>query len=145
MKMCVNWAACTNPCNGIGLTCTNLGPNTCCGLAYKFDYFELRAVPAEWNIQVLSYKGDRCERRVETYASEGRRSFCMKKYGGEYSGAGYGFINKKRGGELAAEAAAEVCATNANCQSWQKPDVMAFVDGSELDITGLDGSDVDKL
>ncbi|KAF1827975.1 uncharacterized protein K489DRAFT_331166 [Dissoconium aciculare CBS 342.82] len=123
-------------CEGTYATCRNHAQDKCCGhprLQYnsvKFDY-----LPAEWDLQLRGYQGGSCSRRTKTLRSKGFSWRCF--YEGPFTGAGYGFNNKKRG-EIGGSAQEDI----GECQV---PDVLVLQDGTEYSLKGVDENTISSI
>ncbi|TQN67544.1 hypothetical protein CSHISOI_07908 [Colletotrichum shisoi] len=109
-----------------------------------------RSIPSEWRIECRGYTGGDCRDRRSTIFSAGATSICMQSGGVLFTGAGYGFVNRKRApdsDETCTDADLRLAADGQpqTCQSSQEPDTLVLVDGSEYNLVGLEADKLDRL
>lgn len=128
-------------CSGSAVVCSNMNPNTCCGVGARDIYpsVAVRGIPTNWNLNCRGHFGGGCTFVRQARNSNGANWVCLNDSQGWYSGIGYSFVGKKRdeitpAGE--AGAAAEECA---------KPDLAVFADGTQLALAGLEDADYNKM
>ncbi|CCF36149.1 hypothetical protein CH063_07783 [Colletotrichum higginsianum] len=125
-------------CGGNYRVCRGLNPNVCC-VGATAESLLFRYIPSEWRIECRGYTGGDCRDRRSTIFSAGATSICMQSGGILFTGAGYGFVNRKRApdsDETCTDAELQLAADGQpqNCQSSQEPDTLVLVDGSEFAI-----------
>lgn len=123
-----------------GHTCVNLNPNTCCGVpSGSYSSLVIYAVPREWFIEIRGHEGGNCGRVKTVDTINGDTEKCLNN--GPYTGAGYSFLSRKRGGEQVRE---DVCAAAGNCLS-VKPDQLFLADGQKYNIKDMDAGLYEEL
>ncbi|KAF9871328.1 hypothetical protein CkaCkLH20_11249 [Colletotrichum karsti] len=135
-------------CGGNYRVCTGLNPNICC-VGATAESILFRYIPANWRIECRGYVDGDCKTRRATIFSAGSTAVCMRSGGFLFTGAGYGFVNRKR-----APQADETCDPNElelvdgqtqKCESSQEPDTLVLVDGSEYNLVGLEAEKLERL
>lgn len=117
-------------CSGSGVQCGGLNPDTCCPAGGNdFGSVEFRFIPLDWTIEGRGHSGGNCNNLQERGYPTRVDSICLSL--GPFSGAGYGFRNKKRGE-----------AEYADCV---KRDSIFTEDGINYNIADLDEDTVAKL
>ncbi|OHE95782.1 hypothetical protein CORC01_08923 [Colletotrichum orchidophilum] len=135
-------------CGGNFRVCRGLNPNICC-VGATAESILFRYIPSNWRIECRGYDGGDCRNRRATILSAGATSICMRSGGFLFTGAGYGFVNRKR----APQEAGETCTVDGElvegqpqkCESSQEPDTLVLVDGSEFNLVGLEADKLDRL
>jgi hypothetical protein len=115
---------------GTNFRCNGINPNTCCSAQGWFRSVRFTSIPSSLNIEMRAYNGTRCNRRLQSRASNGLVSFCLTR-GGSYSGSGYGILNRaitKTADEESID----------KCTEYAKPDILTFGDGIEYNITAME-------
>lgn len=135
-------------CGGNFRVCRAIDPNRCC-VGATAESVLFRYIPSNWRIETRGYDGGDCRNRRATILSAGATSVCMRSGGFLFTGAGYGFVNRKRAPQEAGE---ETCAAGEGegqegqkCESSQEPDTLVLVDGSEYNLVGLEADKLDRL
>ncbi|KAH9210890.1 hypothetical protein DL95DRAFT_512468 [Leptodontidium sp. 2 PMI_412] len=117
-------------CQGRSAVCTNLNPDTCCGVPTgSVPSLGFRDIPTNWFLQVRGHEGGGC-RLTKTLETASFTNFkCLGN--GPYTGAGYGFLSRKtvRGTEGVEIQAAEKCTL---------PDLLVLEDESKYSLSGLE-------
>ncbi|KAI3556187.1 hypothetical protein CABS03_00806 [Colletotrichum abscissum] len=134
-------------CGGNFRVCRAIDPNRCC-VGATAESVLFRYIPSNWRIETRGYDGGDCRNRRATILSAGATSVCMRSGGFLFTGAGYGFVNRKRAPQEAGEetcAAAEGEGQEQKCESSQEPDTLVLVDGSEYNLVGLEADKLDRL
>lgn len=117
-------------CSGSGVQCGGLNPDTCCPAGNNdFRSVEFRFIPLDWTIEARGHSGGNCNNLQERGYPTRVDSICLSL--GPFSGAGYGFRNRKRGE-----------AGYADCT---KRDSIFTEDGINYNIADLDDDTVAKL
>ncbi|CZS89962.1 uncharacterized protein RAG0_09602 [Rhynchosporium agropyri] len=126
--------------NGGGWLCTNLNPNTCCGIATgSVSSVIFYAIPRDWFLQVRGHEGGSCGRVRTTENVQGATERCLSN--GQYTGAGYSFNSRKRGIMGTPE---DVCAASATCTP-VLPDQLSLSDGQKYNIVDMDTGLLEEL
>jgi hypothetical protein len=130
-------------CRGSYMVCTNWNPNVCCGSDnIRYTSIGFAAIPTSWRIETRAYVNGRCNTLAVLVPTQGRMDVCLNEPSGfaRLSGAGYGFLSKKRGpvGEL------EQCSAG-ECTSSQSPDTLVLDDGTKYAITDITKPLLDEL
>ncbi|KAL1865341.1 hypothetical protein Daus18300_007231 [Diaporthe australafricana] len=117
-------------CSGSGVQCGGLNPDTCCPAGGN-DYgsVEFRFIPLDWTIEARGHSGGDCANLQERGYPTRVDSICMNI--GPFSGAGYGFRNRKR-----------VDSASGDCA---KLDSVFTEDGANYNIADLDDDAVAQL
>jgi hypothetical protein len=108
-------------------------PNICYhwhGMSYSSSY-GFYAIPKNWRISTRSHVGDYCHNVAMVKDSNGRDTIChgAKKPGYNYTGAGYSFINDKRGEPVVAANGKKEC---------RGPDALIYDGGPTYELKGVD-------
>ncbi|CAN9117212.1 unnamed protein product [Alternaria alternata] len=117
-------------CKGVTSTYKNAQPDRCYaggGVSYAWSFV---AIPTNWKLSTRSHQGGNCKELVHTFNSNGKDSVCHGAPVNNvlYTGAGYGFINKKRSENIALDS--EDCV-------W-KPDLLTLEDGTTYTLTDVE-------
>ncbi|KAG9255169.1 uncharacterized protein F5Z01DRAFT_654184 [Emericellopsis atlantica] len=133
----LNWN--TSNCKGSNsIHCANIGPATCCAISGQsgspFTSIAFREIPSNWNIEMRGHQGSQCGRHRTTQTSGGRTELCMGS--GPYGGGGYSFVNKRR---------SDTVDLQEECTDVVKPDIVAFTDGIQYNITQLDDDSLAEI
>lgn len=136
-------------CGGNYIVCVGAEPNVCCG-GGTAESLLFRYIPSSWRIECRGYTGGRCSNRASTIYSAGATSICMRSGGGFFTGAGYGFVSRKRAldaDETCTDAELELAADAQpqKCKSTQDPDTLVLVDGSEYNLVGVEADKLNRL
>ncbi|KAK1962829.1 hypothetical protein LY78DRAFT_718427 [Colletotrichum sublineola] len=125
-------------CSGNYRVCRGINPNRCC-VGATAESILFRYIPSDWRIECRGYDGGDCRNRRSTILSAGSTSICMRSGGFLFTGAGYGFVNRREASE-----ADESCATSElelagegqvqKCESSQEPDTLVLVDACSFAI-----------
>lgn len=117
-------------CTGNGVQCGGLNPDTCCPAGGNdFGSVEFRFIPLDWRIEGRGHSGGDCTNLQERGYPSNVDSICLSI--GPFSGAGYGFLSRKRGE-----------ADYADCA---KRDQLFFEDGTTFNLADLDDDKVAEL
>ncbi|KAI8296446.1 hypothetical protein K4K56_003652 [Colletotrichum sp. SAR 10_98] len=118
---------------GNTVVCTNINPNTCCGLSGgdSFPTAGFRGIPTNWNLECMGHSGDNCNNLREVQPARDTNFVCL------YSGGGYGFAARKR--------AEDSSSSTGGCANQVKPDTLLLEDGGKYDIAGLEGAPLTEL
>lgn len=104
-------------------------------LSSSYGFF---AIPKNWRISTRSHNGGSCHNLVMVKNSNGRDVVChgaKKPYYG-YTGAGYSFINDKRGEPVAAANGTKEC---------RGPDALVYRGGPTYELNGVDEATVQTM
>lgn len=119
-----------NDCGGTTHACTNMNPNTCCGLDLgdrTWRSVSVKAIPTDWNVQCRGYTNGRCNSLQDIRGNNGGVWICNRSENRfSYTGVGYNFAGKKR----------DVTAVKE--PECTRPDKMTLADGAVYDLTDLD-------
>jgi hypothetical protein len=122
-------------CNvGAFRACGNINPESCCHIDHKANSVGFFAVPVNWHLVTRSYvdkKGTLCfgDDKANEFNSNGATTVCHGTSGifpGNYRGAGYSFIDKRRATDT------------SDKQACVKPNLLVLEDGKKYKIDELD-------
>ena len=127
-------------CGGGALVqCGNQPPNKCCQNSYKVNSVGVYAIPSNWKLVTRSYRnGNSCASgdKVHEFNSNGATWVCHGTQGifnGDYRGAGYSFLNKRRATDTSDD------------QECAKPDTLFLEDGQKYNIAGLGDAETEEM
>lgn len=123
-------------CSGTNPGCRNLNPNNCCNGARRDFTSEIGfyGIPSNWRIQARGHYNGNCAELRNTQNSNGATFICLRS-NPFYSGAGYGFLNKKR----------DITEESAPADKCVEPNTLRYEDGTLYDIAGLDAEVVANM
>ena len=127
-------------CDGGAGVCTNLNPDSCCPCSSGeiFPSVAFRGIPTFWNINGRGHNGGNCNGQRQTASNGGSNFICLRA--GPFSGAGYGFIGKKRDTSTYALVGGRD-APSPSCTSYAKMDGLELADGAKYNLTALHGDE----
>ncbi|KAK1959866.1 hypothetical protein LY78DRAFT_590766 [Colletotrichum sublineola] len=112
----------TTGCNGAFLSCSNLPPNGCCSSTRQFQSVDFVSLDTSSNLDLSTYRDDRCSSRNGGGNSRGRSSVCISQET-LYTSANWGRIDFKR----------DVEGGNAPFQCI-RPQELEFTDGTHVNL-----------
>ncbi|EHL00657.1 hypothetical protein GLAREA_02918 [Glarea lozoyensis ATCC 20868] len=117
---------------GGGWLCTNLNPNSCCGISSgHVASIIFYAIPTEWSLELRGHDGGNCNRLSTVDGIFGGTERCLNA--GWYTGASYVFRSKRR------------TAQESACTSSVAPDVLFLADGQKYNIVNMDHGLIEEL
>ncbi|KAK6849275.1 hypothetical protein PG995_013108 [Apiospora arundinis] len=132
----------SNNCGGNAIVCKNMppAPGNCCSGHPSLDQHPtvgFYGIPLHWNINCRGWSGGSCTNMRESQRASNTNFICLRN--GWFSGAGYVFVNKKRGVETIE--GDEYCpAQEAPCANSVAPNALSFADGVTYSLVGLEGA-----
>ncbi|KAK3326841.1 hypothetical protein B0H66DRAFT_169991 [Apodospora peruviana] len=118
---------------GGGAVCTNLNPNTCCGVpSGSYSSLVFYAVPKNWFLELRGHEGGNCGRVKTVDTLFGGTERCLNS--GPYTGAGYSFLSRKRGEKIEADE----CSASATPCTPVAPDQLFLADGQKYNIVDME-------
>ncbi|KXJ90438.1 hypothetical protein Micbo1qcDRAFT_226395 [Microdochium bolleyi] len=125
-----------NDCNADAVFCTGYNPNTCCGGASWWGA-SLKYVPRDWALELRLHTGGSCGPVQYSVRADGQ-DICFRSIAGKTTtGAGYGFLGRKR--------ADEDGAAGAQGTECQRPDLLRLADGTEYSLKELSQEQYDQV
>ncbi|KAF2666641.1 hypothetical protein BT63DRAFT_472947 [Microthyrium microscopicum] len=115
-------------CKGGTFTCTNVNPNSCCGIpSGGVSSVGFYGILPQWNIECRGHENGRCANTKTIQVAFNTNFKCLND--GPYTGGGYGFrANKARGLGLDKQTSGEQ----------QMPDRFETADGRKYNLAALD-------
>jgi hypothetical protein len=119
---------------GARLVCHNINPQQCCRIQVDANSVSFIAIATNWHLLTRAYRekqGTFCnsEDIMNSFTSNGATTVCHGTGGifpGNYRGANYGFIDKRRATDT------------SDKKACVKPDLLVLADGQEYEIADLD-------